>query len=80
LRRFSSAAGWGNAASIVLATALAFVFGYSLTLRPLVPQLGLRGGWSLAVSLALAFAAAFPVNRALIGRGRRHAAAHAHHH
>src|SRR4029453_5276065 len=31
----ASAAGWGNAASIGLATVLAFVFGYSLTLRPL---------------------------------------------
>jgi hypothetical protein len=28
--------GWGNAASIGLATALAFFFGYSLTLGPMV--------------------------------------------
>jgi hypothetical protein len=28
--------GWGDAASIVLAIALAFVFGYSLTLRPVL--------------------------------------------
>jgi Domain of unknown function (DUF4396) len=112
--------GWGNAASIALAVVLAFFFGYSLTLLPL-----LRGGvalgaavgialaadtlsitvmeivdnavvllvpgamaagltdalfWgSLAASLAIAFAAAFPVNRWLIARGRGHAVAHAHH-
>ena len=42
--------GWGGAASIVLAIALAFPFGYSLTLRPLVPRVGLRR----AVRLALA--------------------------
>jgi hypothetical protein len=34
--------GWGNAASIVLAIALAFLFGYSLTLIPL-----LRAGTAL---------------------------------
>ena len=35
--------------------------------------------WSLAVALAIAFAAAFPVNRFLIARGRGHAVAHEHH-
>jgi hypothetical protein len=35
--------------------------------------------WSLALGLALAFVAALPVNRWLIGRGRGHAVAHAHH-
>jgi hypothetical protein len=35
--------------------------------------------WSLALALAIAFAAAFPVNRALIARGRGHARAHRHH-
>ena len=35
--------------------------------------------WSLAVGLFIAFWAAFPVNRALIARGRGHAAVHAHH-
>jgi hypothetical protein len=35
--------------------------------------------WSLLVGLALAFVAAVPVNRALIARGRGHAAAHARH-
>ena len=34
---------------------------------------------SLALGLALAWVAAFPVNRALIARGRGHAVAHAHH-
>jgi hypothetical protein len=34
---------------------------------------------SLAVSLAVAFVAAFPVNRALIARGRGHAVLHAYH-
>jgi Domain of unknown function (DUF4396) len=35
--------------------------------------------WSLAVSLFIAFWAAFPVNRALIARGRGHAVVHAYH-
>jgi len=34
---------------------------------------------SLAIALAVAFVAAFPVNRALIARGRGHAVVHAHH-
>jgi hypothetical protein len=34
---------------------------------------------SLALSLAIAFAAAWPVNRALIVRGKGHAVVHAHH-
>ena len=116
----ATALGWGTAASIAIAIVLAFFFGYSFTLVPLV-----RGGmplrraarialasdtvsiavmeivdnaivllvpgamaaglgdalfwWSLALGLAIAFAAAFPVNRALIARGRGHAVAHAHH-
>jgi hypothetical protein len=35
--------------------------------------------WSLGVGLFIAFWAALPVNRALIARGRGHAAVHAHH-
>ena len=116
----ATALDWGNLASIAIAVALAFLFGYALTLRPLV-----RGGiplrkaarialvadtvsiavmeivdngfvlivpgamaaglgdflfwWSLAVGLFIAFWAAFPVNRALIARGRGHAAVHAFH-
>ena len=34
---------------------------------------------SLALALAVAWAAAFPVNRWLIARGRGHAVVHAHH-
>jgi hypothetical protein len=36
--------------------------------------------WSLGVSLVIAFAAAVPVNRYLISRGRGHAVMHAFHH
>jgi hypothetical protein len=45
------ALGWGNAASIVLAVLLAFVFGYGFTLVPLV-----KGGmaWNKAASIAFA--------------------------
>jgi hypothetical protein len=35
--------------------------------------------WSLGLSLVIAFAAAFPVNRLLIARGRGHAVVHAYH-
>jgi len=115
-----TALGWGNFPTIVLAVVLAFVFGYALTMLPLV-----RGGlalgaalalaaasdsisiaimeivdnaivllipgamdagldaplfWgSLALSLVVAGVAAFPVNRALIARGRGHALVHRTH-
>ena len=115
-----TALGWGDWETIVLAVALAFLFGYSLTMVPLV-----RGGlalgaaipvalaadtisimimeivdnaiillipgameagltnilfWgSLAVALLVAGAAAFPVNRWLIQRGRGHAVVHGYH-
>ena len=46
-----TALGWGNVAIIALAVALAFVFGYSLTMVPL-----LRSGLALATVLPLAFA------------------------
>jgi hypothetical protein len=116
----ATALGWGNVASIAIAVLLAFFFGYSLTLRPLVTggvplrqaarvalaadtvsitvmeivdngfvlivpgamEAGLGDflfWWSLAVGLFIAFWAAFPVNRALIARGRGHAAVHAYH-
>jgi hypothetical protein len=116
----ATALDWGNVASIAIAVVLAFFFGYSLTLRPLLTGgVSLRQAmrvalaadtvsitvmeivdngfvllvpgameaglgdllfwWSLAVSLIIAFWAAFPVNRALIARGRGHAAVHAHH-
>ena len=116
----ATALGWGGFASVALAVVLAFCFGYTLTLRPLlasrvpvrnalaaafaadtvsiaimevvdnafvllVPgaiEAGLGDAlfwWSLGVGLGLAFLAAFPANRALIARGRGHAAVHAHH-
>jgi Domain of unknown function (DUF4396) len=116
----ATAFGWGNALSIAVATVLAFLFGYSFTLVPLL-RAGIAVGaaiglalasdslsivvmeivdntiilvwpgamdaglrdllfWgSLAIALAIAFVAAFPVNRALIARGRGHAVMHAHH-
>jgi hypothetical protein len=116
----ATAVGLGNAPSIVLSIVLAFVFGYSLTLGPvlragvplrraarltlasdtlsittmeivdnlfvvLVPgalAAGLSDSlfwWSLLVSLVIAFAAALPVNRWLIARGRGHAVVHQFH-
>jgi len=115
-----TALGWSNGATIVLSVALAFFFGYGLTMLPLlragltlrtagstalaadtasiaimelvdnaimvlIPgamHAGLASGlfWgSLAVSLLIAGAAAFPMNRWLIARGRGHALVHAHH-
>jgi hypothetical protein len=114
-------AGWGNAASIAVSIGLAFLFGYALTMLPLLSAgLGVRRAvplalasdtfsigtmevidsltvllipgamaaglgdplfWgSLAGALFLAFWAAFPVNRALIARGKGHAVVHEHHH
>jgi hypothetical protein len=116
-----TALGWGNVATIALSVILAFAFGYSLTMLPLLRSglaLGTVAGlalasdtasitimeivdngimllvpgameatldmplfWvSLAASLIIAGAAAFPVNRWLIARGRGHAVAHAYHH
>src|SRR5204862_4840053 len=48
----STALGWGNLASIALAVVLAFFFGYSLTLRPL-----LTGGVTLRRAVRVALAA-----------------------
>jgi hypothetical protein len=115
-----TALGLSNAATIVLAVALAFLFGYSLTSLPLLRSglalgaviplalasdtasiavmevvdnaiillipgamdLGLAdaGFWAtLAVALLIAGAAAYPLNRWLLARGRGHAVVHAHH-
>jgi hypothetical protein len=118
----STAVGLGNAPSIIVSVALAFLFGYGLTLRPVLAAgipLGRAAGlafasdtlsittmelvdngfillvpgaisagltdslfwWSLFVSLVIAFAAAVPVNRYLIARGKGHAVMHdVHHH
>jgi len=48
----ASAAGWGVVPSIAIAVALAFVFGYSLTMLPL-----LRSGMTFAAASGLAAAA-----------------------
>ena len=48
----ATALGWGNVASIALAVVLAFFFGYSFTVVPL-----LRSGLALAAVLPIAFAA-----------------------
>jgi uncharacterized protein DUF4396 len=48
----ASALGWAVLPSIVLAVVLAFVFGYGLTLRPLI-----AGGLALGEAARLAFAA-----------------------
>jgi Domain of unknown function (DUF4396) len=47
----ATAFGWGNAASVALAVVLAFLFGYSLTLGPVV-----RAGVPLRRAVPLAFA------------------------
>jgi uncharacterized protein DUF4396 len=46
-----TALGWGNAPSILLAVVLAFIFGYSLTLWPL-----LAGGMAFRTAMGLALA------------------------
>ena len=46
-----TALGWGNLETIILAIALAFIFGYSLTLLPL-----LRAGLAFAAAIPLALA------------------------
>ncbi|MBM1174183.1 DUF4396 domain-containing protein [Microvirga arabica] len=47
-----TALGWGTAQTIILAIALAFLFGYALTMLPL-----LRSGLPFGTALGLAFAA-----------------------
>jgi hypothetical protein len=108
---------WSNFATIALSIVLAFIFGYSLSLKPLLGA-GVAFGtalwlafaadtlsitimeivdnaimliipgamdahitaplfWgSLALSLVIAGAAAFPVNRWLLARGKGHAVIH----
>jgi hypothetical protein len=115
-----TAFGWTNWSTVALAVALAFLFGYGMTVWPL-RRVGIAWGvafglafasdtlsmatmefvdnaimlvipgameaglsdplfWgSLIISLVLAGAAAFPVNRWLIARGKGHALVHAHH-
>ena len=76
----ATAADWGNAGSIAIATALAFFFGYLLTLYPLLrAALPLRQATGIALGFVIAFAPAWYVNRLLIARGRGHALAHTYH-
>jgi C4-dicarboxylate transporter len=42
--------GWSNAATIALAVVLAFLFGYALTLLPLVKAMGVRAAARLALA------------------------------
>jgi hypothetical protein len=42
--------GWSNAATIVLAVILAFMFGYALTLLPLLKVLAVRSALKLALA------------------------------
>lgn len=115
-----TALGLSNLATVALAVALAFLFGYGLTMIPLLKSglafpsvirlallsdtasitvmeivdnlimLVIPGAmdagltsllfWgSLVFSLIIAGAAAYPVNRWLIARGRGHAVVHQHH-
>jgi len=46
-----TALGWGNAGTIALSVALAFLFGYSLTIRPMLKSgMGLRRAATLALA------------------------------
>ena len=115
-----TALGWSDVQTIVLAIALAFLFGYTLTSLPLLRSgmalgaviplalasdtvsiavmeivdntvlllvpgameagLGDLKFWlSLAFALLVAGAAAYPVNRWLLARGKGHAVVHQHH-
>ena len=44
------ALGWGNAATIALAVVLAFLFGYALTLRPLLSAMSFAAAMRLALA------------------------------
>lgn len=80
--------GWGAAFGLALTsdtlsmTTMEIVDNVFMLVIPGAMDAGLTDGlfWgSLAISLVLAGAAAFPVNRWLIGRGKGHALVHAHH-
>jgi uncharacterized protein DUF4396 len=77
-----SAIGIALAADTLSITVMEIVDNAVILLVPGAMDAGLDSAlfWSsLAVALAIAFAAAFPVNRWLIARGRGHAVAHQHH-
>lgn len=47
----STALSWGTVASVAISIVLAFVFGYSLSMRPLLKHgLGLRKAWKVALA------------------------------
>lgn len=46
----STGLGWSNAANIVLSVILAFVFGYSFSMRPLLKHLSLRRALKIALA------------------------------
>jgi hypothetical protein len=48
----ATALGWGDVASIALAVGLAYIFGFSLTVRPLV-RAGLAAGTVISTALAV---------------------------
>jgi hypothetical protein len=78
-RKALSLAFAGDTLSI---TTMEIVDNAIVLIVPGAMEAGLTDGlfwWSLGLGLALAFVAAFPVNRALIARGRGHAVMHAHH-
>ncbi len=86
LRRAGMA--WGTALGLAFAsdtlsmTTMEIVDNFLMLIIPGAMDAGLTDGlfWgSLGISLVLAGAAAFPVNRWLIARGRGHALVHAHH-
>ena len=69
-------------ADTVSITVMEIVDNAVLLLVPGAMEAGLGDAlfWgSLAFALAVAFVAAFPVNRAMIARGRGHAVVHSHH-
>lgn len=70
------------AADTVSIAVMEVVDNAAMLVLPGAMAAGLGDAWfwgAMAISLALAFVAAYPVNAALIRRGRGHAAAHAHH-
>lgn len=116
-----TALGWSELATVVLAVALAFVFGYALTMYGVLRagvgfrqalgvalaadtvsitimeitdnaiMLSVPGAmdaglgnllfWgALAFSLGVAFVVSWPINRAMMNRGRGHAVVHTYHH
>lgn len=79
---WSAALGLAFASDTLSMTAMEFVDNAIMLVIPGAMEAGLLDPlfWSsLAVSLALAGAAAYPVNRWLIARGKGHALVHAHH-